>query len=152
MAHHTSFPSRHRDVIASFWFGAWNVQIYNKYNHLLNFLLYLCIFTEVLIIMLSPGQKRGTCGHIMTVFDGHLKCARCRDNLCVLKKDCPIFKAFTPEQIQQLPTPTYRDRKNRDKKTVSASPTPTLVDLSPVNVLGRLEGEKVVKSLKPPVL
>ena len=29
--------------------------------------------------MSSPGQKRGTCGHIMAVFDGHLKCARSRD-------------------------------------------------------------------------
>ena len=57
----------------------------------------------------------------------------------------PICKAFTPEQIQQLATPTYRDRKNKDKKTVSASPTPTVVDPSQVNVLGRVEGEKVVK-------
>ena len=105
------------------------LKFYNKFNHLLNFLLYLHISTEVLIIMSSPGQKRGACGHIMAVFDGHLKCTRCRDkgigdDLCVLKKDCPICKAFTPEQIQQLATPTYRDRKNKDKKTVSASPTP----------------------------
>ena len=47
--------------------------------------------TEVLIIMSSPGQKRGTCGHVIAVFDGHLKCARCRDkgvgdDPCVLKK------------------------------------------------------------------
>ena len=27
---------------------------------------YLHISTEVLIIMSSPGQKKGTCGHIMT--------------------------------------------------------------------------------------
>ena len=78
-------------------------------------LLYLSISTEVLIIVSSPGQKRGTCSHIMAVFDGHLKCVRCRDkgvgnDPCVLKKDCPICKTFTPEQIQQLATPTYRDR------------------------------------------
>ena len=100
--------------------------------------------------MSSPGQKRGTCGHIMAVFNGHLKCMRCRDkgvgdDLCVLKKDCLIYKAFTPEQTLQLATPTYRDRKNKDKKTVSASPTPTLVDPSQVNVLGRVEGVKAVK-------
>ena len=88
--------------------------------------------------MSSPGQKRGTCGHIMAVFDGHLKCARCRDkgvgdDLCVLK-DCSICKRFTPEQLLQLATPTYRDRKNRDKMSVSASPT-----------LGRVDGEKAVK-------
>ena len=113
------------------------------------YLLNLQISTEVLIIMSSPGQKRGTCGHIMAVFNGHLKCARywdkgAGDKLCVLKRDCTICKAFTPEQIQQLATPTYRDRKNKDKKTVSA-PTPTLMDPSQVNVLGRVEGEKVVK-------
>ena len=100
---------------------------------------------------MSPGQKRGMCDH-MAVFDGHLKCARCRDkgvgdDLCVLKKACPICKAFTPEQIQQLCTPTYRDRKH---KKVSASPTPTLVDPSQVSVLGRVDGEKaVVKSETP---
>ena len=56
----------------------------------------------------------------------------------------PICKAFTPEQIQQLTTPTYRDGKNKDK-TVSASPIPTLVDPSQVSVLERVDGEKVAK-------
>ena len=101
---------------------------------------------------MSPGQKRGTCGHIMAIFDGHLKCAQCRnkgvgeDNY-VLKKDCPICKAFTPEQLQQLSTPTYRERKNKEKKLVSSSPTPTLVDPSHVSVLGKVEGEKA--NVKP---
>ena len=98
--------------------------------------------------MSSPGQKKGTCGHIMALFDGHLKCVRCRDkgigdDPCVLKRDCPISKAFTPEQILQLATPTYRERKNKEKK-VSASPTPTLMDPSQVSVLGRVDGEKTV--------
>ena len=102
--------------------------------------------------MSSPGQKRGTCGHVMAIFDGHLKCARCGDkgvgeDNCVLKKDCPICKAFTPEQFQQLATPTYRDRKNKEKKMVSSSPTPTLVDPSHVSVLGKVEGEKA--NVKP---
>ena len=104
--------------------------------------------------MSSPGQKRGTCGHIMAVFDGHLKCTRCRDkgvgdNPSVLKRDCPICKAFTPEQILQLATPTYRERKNKDKK-VSASPTPTLVDPSQVSVLGWVDGEKTVMKSETP--
>ena len=43
--------------------------------------------------MSSPGQKRGTCGHVMAVFDSHRKCARCRDkgvgdDLCVKKQEC----------------------------------------------------------------
>ena len=92
--------------------------------------------------MSSPGQKRGTCGHVMASFDGHFKCARCRDkgvgeDACVLKKDCNICKGFTPEQILQLATPTYRERKNKEKKLVSSSPAPTLVDPSHVSVLGK---------------
>ena len=92
---------------------------------------------------MSPGQKRGTCGHVMASFDGHMKCALCRDkgvgeDNCVLKKDCTICKGFTPEQVLQLATPTYRERKNKDKKMVSSSPAPTLVDPSHV------EGEKAV--------
>ena len=65
----------------------------------------------------------------MAVFDDHLKCTRCRDkgvgeDLYMQKKDCPIFKAFTAEQIQQLATPNYRTRKEKEhsKKTVSSSP------------------------------
>ena len=85
----------------------------------------------------------------MASFDGHLKCARCWDkgvgeDNCVLKKDCPICKGFTPEQIQQLSTPTYREWKNKDKKIVLSSPAPTLVDPSRVSVLGKVEGEKAI--------
>ena len=62
----------------------------------------------------------------------------------MLKKDCPICKAFTPEQVQQLATPTYRTREGKEqKKTVSASPvsaTHTLVDPSEGKLLGRVEG------------
>ena len=91
----------------------------------------------------------------MAVFDGHLKCVRFRDkgvgdDPCVLKKVCTICKAFTLEQIQQLLTPTYRDRKNWDKKTVSASPTPTLVDPLQVSVFGQVDGEKSVNKSGTP--
>ena len=156
MTHRTSFLSRQRDVIASFLFGAWSVQTcflqrdVLKFNcEFIHFILFLRISTEVLIIMSSPGQKRDTYGHVMAIFEGHLKCARCRDkgvgeDNCVLKKDCPICKAFTPEQVQQLATPTYRERKNKDKKMVSSSHTPTLVDPSHISVLGKVEGEKAV--------
>ena len=91
----------------------------------------------------------------MALFDGHLKCAQCRDKgvgdePCVLKKDCPICRALNPEQIEQLATPTYRTRKEKEqKKKVSACPvslTPTLVDPSQVHVLGQVEGEKAGKS------
>ena len=74
--------------------------------------------------MSSPGQKIGTCGHIMALFDSHKKCARCRekgvgDDPFVLKLECQICKVFTPSQVQQLAAPTYKSRKERreQKKT-----------------------------------
>ena len=36
---------------------------------------YFCYITDHHV----PGQKTDTCSHIMTLFDGHLKCVRCRD-------------------------------------------------------------------------
>ena len=70
------------------------------------------------------------------------------DDPCVLK-DCSICRAFAPEQLQQLVTPTYRTSKEKEQKqTVSASPvtaTQTLVDPSQVNVLGWVEGGKADK-------
>ena len=125
------------------------LKFYSEFNHFTNFYFIPHISSVLLIIMSSPGQKNGTCCHIMALFDGHLKCARYTDkgvgdDLCVLKHNCPIGRAFTPEQILQLATPTYRERKNKEKN-VSASPTPTLVDPSHVRVLGRVDGEKTVK-------
>ena len=67
--------------------------------------------------MASPGQRRGTCGHAMALFDGHTKCAHCREkgvgsDACVEKKPCSICDGFSKEQKLQLSTPKYRDRKN----------------------------------------
>ena len=68
------------------------------------------------------------------------------DNPCVKKLDCQICKAFTPAQIQQLSTPTYKSRKEcEQKKAVTDSPTsatPTLVDPSEVTLLGRVHNER----------
>ena len=85
----------------------------------------------------------------MAGFDSHSKCARCRDkglgdDPCVQKKECNICRGFTPEQILQLSTPTYRDRK--DKKATASSSTPTLVDPTHVGVLGKVEKVKAVQS------
>ena len=105
--------------------------------------------------MSSLGQKRGTCGHVMVLFDNHKKCARCRekgvgDNPCVKKLDCQICNGFTPAQIQQLATPTYKSRKEcgEQKKTATETPsvsvgdTPTLVDPSDVTLLGQVHSDK----------
>ena len=100
----------------------------------------------LLIIMSSPGQKRGSCGHVMALFNNHQKCARCRDkgvgdHPCVKKLDCQICKSFTPAQIHQLATPTYKERKERSEQK-KASTTPTLVDPSEVTLLGRVSCDK----------
>ena len=111
-----------------------------------------------LIIMSSPGQKRGLCGHVMALFDTHKKCARCHDkglgdDPCVKKLDCQICKAFTPAQIQQLATPTYKARKERSEQKKAGDvegTTSTLVDPANITVLGQVSSEKVssVKSTK----
>ena len=45
--------------------------------------------------MASPGQKRGSCDHIMTLFDSNSKYAQCHEkglgtDPCVEKKSCEI--------------------------------------------------------------
>ena len=69
------------------------------------------------------------------------------DDPCVRKLDCQICKGFTPAQIQQLATPTYKSRKEcgEQKKTATettSSATPTLVDPSDVTLLGRVHSDK----------
>ena len=91
--------------------------------------------------MLSPGQKRGTCVHVMAVFDSHTKCV-CWE--WVTKQECKICQDFTPAQLKQLSTPTYQSRKECELKSSSDSPasvTPTLVDPADVSVLGPVHKE-----------
>ena len=52
--------------------------------------------------MSSPGQRRGSCGHVMALFDMHTKCAHCREqgigsDDCVLKKPCSICENLTED-------------------------------------------------------
>ena len=94
--------------------------------------------------MASPGQRRGTCGHAMVLFDTHTKCARCDKGLgqdaCVEKKDCTICNNFTAEQKLQLATPTYKARREKELQKKTASPS--LVDPSTVTVVGKVESAK----------
>ena len=100
--------------------------------------------------MSSAGQKRGSCGHVMALFDNYKKCARCHekgvgDDPCVKKQDCQICKAFTPSQIIQMDTLTYKAGKEhgeQKKSEASSDVTPTLVDPSDVTLLGRVSTEK----------
>ena len=151
------FLSRQCDVIASFSFGAWTVKtcFHDKRTSgstpnstaLFHLLRRLEVFSTT---MSSSGQRRGACGHAMAGFDSHSKCARCRDkglgdDPCIQKKECDICRGFTPEQILQLATPTYRDRKEKTAMTTTSS-TPTLMDPADVSVLGKVEKVKAVQS------
>ena len=84
---------------------------------------------------------------LLLCFDEVLRCRDkgVGDDPCVWKKDCPICKAFTADQVQQLATPTYRTKKEKEqKKMASGSPvsaTPTLVDPSEVKLVGRVGGD-----------
>ena len=89
--------------------------------------------------MASPGQRRGSCGHAMALFDSHTKCARCREKgIGKEKKPCTICDSFSEEQKRQLATPTYRVRKELQKKTSSPS---QVVDPADVTVLGEVESK-----------
>ena len=99
--------------------------------------------------MSSPGQRRGACGHAMAIFDQHSYCARCREknkrkDPCVESKDTSSFKfcsAFTPEQLAQISTPSYKIKKEKREARKSVTATPTkdsseLVDPTTVSVIG----------------
>ena len=99
--------------------------------------------------MSSPGQKRGSCGHAMAIFDQHSYCACCHEknkgkDPCVESKDttsCKFCSAFTPEQLAQISTPSYKLKKEKREARKSVSATPTkdsteLVDPASVSVIG----------------
>ena len=99
--------------------------------------------------MSSPGQRRGACGHAMAIFDQHSYCARCRKknkgkDPCVESKDtssCKFCSAFTPEQLAQISTPSYKIKKEKREARKSVTATPTkdsseLVDPTTVSVIG----------------
>ena len=78
-------------------------------------------------IMAFSGQERGTRGHTMALFDSHTKCACCREkgvgsDACVEKRPCQICDSFSEEKKKQFATPTYRVRKELQKKTDSFPP------------------------------
>ena len=50
------------------------------------------------------------------------------DDPCVKKQDCQICKVFTPSQILQLATPTYKARKERGEQKKSAERTQQAVE------------------------
>ena len=92
--------------------------------------------------MASPGQRRGSCGHVMAGFDLHKKCARCRDKKvgddpCVKGQDCELCDKFSDSQKGMLATPQYQIRK--DKKAG------ILISPSKVTVVGPVEDQDEIE-------
>ena len=110
--------------------------------------------------MSSPGQKRGSCGHAMAIFDGHAFCARCREKgkgeePCIKDKDtvdCSLCNSLTPEQRAQISTPSYKIKKEKReaKRAESSQASEELVDPTSVSVIGVVSGPSVDKSPPPP--
>ena len=108
--------------------------------------------------MSSPGQKRGSCGHAMAIFDGHTLCAHCREKgkvtePCITDKDtvdCKFCNSLTPEQWAQISTPSYKLKKEkREAKHQDNPPTSedySLVDPTTVSVIGAVGDTGVDKS------
>ena len=97
--------------------------------------------------MASPGQRRGNCGHIMAAFDGHKKCARCRDKKlgddpCVKNQLCTICDSFTEQQRSMLSTPQYKIRKDKKSGLLVSPSKVTVVGVVPQEDLGVDEVEE----------
>ena len=81
--------------------------------------------------MASPGQKCGGYGHIMAGFDNHPYCATCRDkgkgkDPCVDRPESTDCNCLTTDQHAQLPTPTYKNKKEkREAKKMDVTSKPT---------------------------
>ena len=98
---------------------------------------------DILTVMASHGQRKGTCGHIMASFDQHSRCVHCRDkghgdDACVKKLPCEFCDLLSPEQVLQLSTPTYKLRKEKKQERES------LIDPSAVTVLSSVDQDKSV--------
>ena len=143
------FLSRQDDIIASFL--VWRMECTDVFfqsvqhevflRHLQTFILLSIIRTFIAsgVVMASPGQKEGSCGHIMALFDAHSKSARCCEkgigqDPCIEK----ICDNFSEDQKKQLATPTYRVRKEHPKKASSPSLS---VDPTDITVLGKVESK-----------
>ena len=129
------FLSRQDDVIASCLFVFYCCEMRKFSKTTLLFELYIILTTLL-------GQRRGTCGHAMALFDSHTNCAHCREkgmgsDACVEKKPCSICDGFSEEQKLQLSTPKYRVRKELQKKT----DYPSHVNPSDVTALGKVESK-----------
>ena len=100
----TSFLSRQRDVIECGVCGR-VFKTFLKFSANLSILFYFYIF--LLKNLPSCHRQDEMCG--MSGQAGWRRQLRSQEN-------CSICKGFTPEQIQQLATPTYREQRAKTRK------------------------------------
>ena len=63
-----------RKSVQTFFFSDTFLKFYNELFHFILIQAVRINFASLLIIMSSPGQKQGSCGHVMAIFDNHKKC------------------------------------------------------------------------------
>ena len=80
--------------------------------------------------MYSPGQKRGSCGHAMAIFDGHAFCARCREKgkgeePCVKDKDSVDCVILSPRNnVPKSQHPLTKSKRKNGRQNVLKVPKP----------------------------
>ena len=168
VAHCTSFLSGQHDVIASFSFGACNVQTkffgenfiasyigpFKIYSILCHFYIFL---RPLRTSMGSPRQKHWGCGHLMAGFNTHSFCARCRGKgkgpyPCISKSDCQACNVLTEDQCVQFSTPSYRLKKEKRELNklgdtpLKNSDSSSLTDPSSVTLVGAVDDQGMLQS------
>ena len=89
----------------------------------------------------------------MALFDGHLKCARCRDkgvgdDRCVLKKDFQSARHLPQSRFNSLSPPPTEIGRTKTRRFLPL--LPILMDPLQVSVLGWVDGEKAIKKPETP--
>ena len=110
-----------RKSVQTFFIRDTFLKFYNELFHFILFQVVQIISASLLIIMSSPGQKQGSCGHVMVIFDNHKKCARCRekgvgDDPCVKKLDCQICRCLRLLRLFSWPRRLTRQEKNVESR------------------------------------
>ena len=95
--------------------------------------------------MSSPGQRRGSCGHVMALCDLHTKCVRCREkgiggDDCVLKNPAPFVRSLQKIRRHSWPPLSIKHVKNLARRKVTLPPTLLhLMSLYWVRLRGRVK-------------
>ena len=98
--------------------------------------------------MLSHGQRRGSCGHVMAVFDGHLKCARCRDKGVGDDPCVQSARRLLQSRLFSLPPPPTEIGRKKTRRFLPP-PRPLSWTLHRSVCWDRWTERRLLRSLKP---